>query len=78
MDNADGTFESANRVYDKRSSCPTIPTCGGVVFNRKLYVIIAQRGRENGQEYESRHDGIVNTITTVQKDNLYVAKIYRS
>lgn len=54
------------------------PRVGGVVFNRKLYVIIAQRGRENGQEYESRYDGIVNTITTVQKDNLYVAKIYRS
>ena len=29
MDNSDGTFESANRVYDPKQSCPTIPTCGG-------------------------------------------------
>lgn len=30
MDNTlDGTFESANRVYDKEGLCPTIPTCGG-------------------------------------------------
>lgn len=25
----DHTFESANRVYDKKACCPTIPTCGG-------------------------------------------------
>ena len=30
MDNKiDHTFESANRVYDKSTCCPTIPTCGG-------------------------------------------------
>lgn len=30
MDNSqDNTFESANRIYDKRYCCPTIPTCGG-------------------------------------------------
>lgn len=29
MDNSDGTFESANRVYDKSKAAPTIPTCGG-------------------------------------------------
>lgn len=30
MDNTkDHTFESANRIYDKKCSCPTIPTCGG-------------------------------------------------
>ena len=30
MDNAiDHTFESANRIYDARRCCPTIPTCGG-------------------------------------------------
>ena len=27
MDNSDGTYESANRVYGNAS--PTIPTCGG-------------------------------------------------
>ena len=35
MDNSDGTFESANRVYDAKASAPTIPTCGGGVFSRK-------------------------------------------
>ena len=29
MDNSDGTFESANRVYDENEAAPTIPTCGG-------------------------------------------------
>lgn len=30
MDNTlDNTFESANRVYDRKYTCPTIPTCGG-------------------------------------------------
>ena len=29
MDNSDGTFESANRVYDRKNAAPTIPTCGG-------------------------------------------------
>ena len=30
MDNTiDHTFESANRVYSRKASSPTIPTCGG-------------------------------------------------
>jgi hypothetical protein len=29
MDNSDGSFESANRVYDKTKCCPTIPTQAG-------------------------------------------------
>ncbi len=39
MDNTiDHTFESANRVYDGRECCPTIPTCGGgVEYNLKQY-----------------------------------------
>lgn len=36
MDNTtDHTFESANRIYDKRYCCPTIPTCGGVAYNQR-------------------------------------------
>ena len=38
-------------------------------------MIIAQRGRENGQQYEPRSDGVCNTITTVLKDNMAIAKI---
>lgn len=33
-------------------------------------VCVASRGRENGQELEPRDDGISNTLTSVQKDNL--------
>lgn len=29
MDNSDGTFESANRVYDTDGIAPTIVTCTG-------------------------------------------------
>lgn len=30
MDNTiDHTFESANRIYDSKACCSTIPTCGG-------------------------------------------------
>lgn len=35
MDNSDGTFESANRVYGVNGISPTIPTCGGVEYNQK-------------------------------------------
>lgn len=78
MDNSkDHTFESANRVYDEKYSCPTLQTCTGGVLNRKLLSVMAMRGRENGQTFEIRYDGICNTITTVQKDNMYVAKVYR-
>jgi hypothetical protein len=37
MDNSDGTFESANRIYDKFSSAPTIPTCGGEEYSLKQF-----------------------------------------
>lgn len=48
-------------------------------MERKSKTIVAQRGRPFGggtrQKFEPRHDGITNTITTVQKDNLYVGKV---
>lgn len=34
MDNSDGTFESANRVYDRKYGSPTINTCGGWTGNK--------------------------------------------
>lgn len=127
MDNSDGTFESANRVYDRKYVAPTIPTCGGGGIQpkviKKVSVIggigdmwgeqyrqqyrvidskqvsyalsaelqnvkvvrsaknikrtykatVAMRGREKkGQCLEYHTDGITNTITTVQKDNMTV------
>ena len=81
MDNTiDRTFESANRVYDKEGLSPTINTCGGGGLQPK--VIVASRGRnpENPsdrtpgnyveQRLEPNSEGICNTLTSVQKDNL--------
>ena len=86
MDNTiDHTFESANRVYDKNQLCPTIPTCGGGNIQPKVIdskYIVAMRGRNperptdrtaglpTVQRLEKAPEGIVNTLTTVQKDNL--------
>ena len=86
MDNTtDHTFESANRVYDKNALCPTIPTgCGGghtpKLIDEKFCCAMRGRNpvrpksREVGLPTEQRLEiapqGIVNTLTTVQKDNL--------
>ena len=83
MDNTmDGTFESANRVYDKEQLCPTIPTCAGGGIQPKVIdkQIVAMRGRDSEtkkteQKLEKRQDGLTNTLTTVQKDNLVMEEI---
>lgn len=44
MDNTtDHTFESANRIYDKRYCCPTIPTCGGGGHQPKVIKVWKKR-----------------------------------
>ena len=86
MDNTlDHTFESANRVYDKEQLCPTIPTCAGGNIQPKIIeekICVAMRGRNpekptdrtaglpTKQRLELNSQGIVNTLTTVQKDNM--------
>ena len=82
----DNTHESANRVYSKNGICPTIPTCAGGNIQPKiideLKTIVAMRGRnpENPsdrtagvhteQRLELNMQGVCNTLTSVQKDNL--------
>lgn len=81
MDNKiDNTFESANRVYDTEGLSPTVNTCGGGGLQPK--VIVASRGRNPQnpsdrtpgnhveQRLEPNSDGLCNTLTSVQKDNL--------
>ena len=81
MDNKmDNTFESANRVYDTEGLSPTVNTCGGGGLQPK--VIVASRGRnpqnqsdrtpgaDTEQRLEPNSQGIANTLTSVQKDNL--------
>ena len=85
MDNTvDHTFESANRVYDKNGISPTINTCGGGGLQPKVIdsQIVAMRGRNpdnpsdrtvgspTEQRLEPNSQGICNTLTSVQKDNL--------
>ena len=79
MNNSDGTFESANRVYDKKSAAPTIPTCGGGGIQpkvlRRYCMTVAMRKREAEQKLEPHDDGISNAITTVSKDNMTICKV---
>ena len=79
MDNTlDNTLESANRVYGVSGLAPTIPTCSGGGHQPKIIdvSIVAQRGRgmNNEQQLEERTDGLVDTLTTVQKDNYVLVK----
>lgn len=86
MDNTiDHTFESANRVYDKNGLSPTINTCGGGGLQPKILedkTIVAMRGRNpdnpsdrtvgnpTEQRLEPNSQGLCNTLTSVQKDDL--------
>ena len=82
----DNTLESANRIYSKDGICPTIPTCAGGNIQPKiideLKTIVSMRGRnpenpsdrtagiKTEQRLEPNGDGLCNTLTSVQKDNL--------
>lgn len=92
MDNTiDHTFESANRVYDVGGVSPTINTCGGGGLQPKILedkTIVAMRGRNpdnpsdrmvgspTEQRLEPNSQGICNTLTSVQKDNLVMERLY--
>lgn len=76
MDNTtDNTFESANRVYGSDGISPTIPTSCGGGHTPKVMECVAMRGREDGQQLELRQDDCVNSITTVQKDNMVLESV---
>lgn len=90
MDNTiDHTFKSANRVYDKNGISPTINTCGGGGLQPKVIdsQIVAMRGRNpdnpsdrtvgspTEQRLEPNSQGICNTLTSVQKDNLVMETV---
>ena len=72
---------SHDRVYASDGISPTLNTMQG--GNRQPVVIAAQRGRYNEhgeieQQLEPRFDGVSNTLTAVQKDNmLYKPQIRR-
>ena len=64
-------YDQNKRFYRPDGISPTLNTMGG---GQRQPKIVASRGRydENGkvyQNFESRKDGLTNTITSVQKDN---------
>lgn len=89
MDNTiDHTFESANRVYDVSGVSPAMNTCGGGGLQPKILEskIVAMRGRnpdnpsdrtvgiQTEQGLEPNAQGMCNSLTTVQKDNMVLIK----
>lgn len=62
------------RVYSSDGLSPTLSTMGGGNTEPKIIdpFVVASRGRgeNNEQHAEPRKDGLTNTITSVQKDNL--------
>lgn len=69
----DRTFESANRIYDKKYCCPTIPTCGGgglqpKTLKRYSVKACAMRGR-NPDNPSDRTPGIHLEQRIETKDN---------
>ena len=62
-----GKFEDKKgfRAYNKVS--PTLVGTGHDAYTIPL--VVAQRKRESGQEFEERKDGCTNAITSVSKDN---------
>ena len=80
----------ANRVYDKAGLSPTIRTFQGGGLEPKIIEdkqIVAMRGRnpdnpsdrtagaKTEQRLEPNSQGICNTLTSVQKDNMLVEKV---
>lgn len=61
----------AGNVYNEQYTSPALNTMGG---GNRQPMIVASRGRpcleKNEQHPKPRSDGLTNTITTVQKDNL--------
>ena len=76
MDNTlDGTFESANRVYDSEGICPTIPTCTGGGIQPKIlekdvkqnFVSDGNGGITTGCSLEIKADETIKTIEAVYR-----------
>jgi DNA (cytosine-5)-methyltransferase 1 len=75
-----GYNSQAGRVYDENGLSPTLDTCSG--GNKMPKFIVASRGRNKDnpsnrtpgnhveQRLEPNSEGLCNTLTSVQKDNL--------
>lgn len=86
MDNDRENFKNpqCGRVYDSEGLSPTINTCQG--GQREPKIIVSMRGRNpdnpsdrtagspTEQRLEPNSQGICNTLTSVQKDNMVLEK----
>ena len=50
MDNSDGTFESANRVYGSGGVAPTLPTCCGGGHQPKVIKLWKQYSEQTAEQ----------------------------
>lgn len=86
----EGGYDMANRVYDKQGLSPTIRTFQGGNLEPKIIEdkqIVAMRGRNpdnpsdrtagspTEQRLEPNSQGICNTLTSVQKDNMVMESV---
>lgn len=81
-DNAKRDNPSRRRVYDSNGLSPTLQSCMGEGGNLQPFTIVAMRGRNpdnpsgrtvgspTEQRLEPNSQGICNTLTSVQKDNM--------
>lgn len=82
MDNSDGTFESANRIYDVKASAPTIPTSCGGGHTSKVVKLIGGVGEENefGSQFRQQNRVYDNkelsvSMTSAGINGLYPRKV---
>lgn len=54
MDNSDGSYESANRVYDSKYAAPTIPTASGGGHIPKIIKVIKHGKNTRSHGYGGR------------------------
>lgn len=86
-DNAKRDNPSRRRVYDSNGLSPTLQSCMGEGGNLQPFTIVAMRGRNpdnpsdrtagslTEQRLEPNSQGICNTLTSVQKDNMVLENI---
>ena len=82
MDNSDGSFESANRIYDVKASAPTIPTSCGGGHTPKVVKLIGGVGEENefGSQFRQQNRVYDNkelsvSMTSAGINGLYPRKV---
>ena len=82
MDNSDGTFESANRVYGNNACSPTVNTCGGGGLQPKTVRLIGgvsnrfgTQFKQHGRVYDKKQSSATQSVLGVGRDSLMVRSV---